>query len=183
MDIVKLLYFDTTNNMIGGSANNKGTVNNKNGSNNNNGIDNKGTSNNNNGNANNNKGNANNNKGNANNNKGNANNNKGNANNNKGNANNNKGNANNNKGNNNVDNSLENEYSGNEKSLLSSQFEIFEELKTVFINTYNWLKDGLLTWVLIPIMFGSVAPAMPFLIFMAIMFAIMKFLMGIFRNL
>ena len=97
---------------------------------------------------------------------------------------NNKGANNNTSSNNNSSsNSLDDEYSGNEKSLLSSQFEIFEEFKTVFINTYNWMKDGLLTWVLIPIMFGSVAPAMPFLIFMAIMFAIMKFLMGIIRNL
>ena len=131
MDIVKLLYFDTSNTNMSGGANNKPSNNkpsNNKGANNTNPI-------------------------------------------------------NNSKGTNNSSNSLENEYSGNEKSLLSSQFEIFEEFKTVFINTYNWMKDGLLTWVLIPIMFGSVAPAMPFLIFMAIMFAIMKFLMGILRNL
>ena len=141
MDIVKLLYFDTSNTNMSGGANNKPS-NNKPSNNkpsNNKPSNNKGA--------------------------------------------NNTNPINNSKGTNNSSNSLENEYSGNEKSLLSSQFEIFEEFKTVFINTYNWMKDGLLTWVLIPIMFGSVAPAMPFLIFMAIMFAIMKFLMGILRNL
>jgi len=178
MNILKLLYFDTSKiYMKGGSNNNKGN----NSSNNSN---NKGNNSNNKGNNSNNKGNNSDNKGNNSNNNSNSNN-KGNNSNNKGNnSNNNSNNSNNNSNSNSKKNDrIDDESSSDEKSLLSAKFEIFNELKIIVVNIYTWLKDGLLTWVLIPILFGSVAPAMPFFIFMAIMFAMLKFLMGIFRNL
>jgi len=64
----------------------------------------------------------------------------------------------------------------------SNGYNIITRIKEVFKNVTEWLKSGIMTWILIPILFGSVAPAIPFLIFMAVMFGVLKFLMGYLRN-
>jgi hypothetical protein len=64
----------------------------------------------------------------------------------------------------------------------SNGFDIIIIIKETFKNVYEWLKSGIMTWILIPILFGSVAPAIPFLIFMAVMFGVLKYLMGHLRN-
>ena len=50
-------------------------------------------------------------------------------------------------------------------------------------DTYKKLKKFILGYFIIPIMFGSFAPALPFFVVMAAMFAVLKYLMGFFRKL
>ena len=57
--------------------------------------------------------------------------------------------------------------------------EIVEIVKDNFKRVYNVF----IGWVLTPIMFGSVAPALPFFLVMGVLFAIFKFLMQFFRKL
>jgi hypothetical protein len=49
--------------------------------------------------------------------------------------------------------------------------------------TFKKFKSFILGYFIIPVMFGSFAPALPFFVVMAAMFAIMKYLMGFFRKL
>ncbi len=50
-------------------------------------------------------------------------------------------------------------------------------------DTYKKFKNFILGYLIIPIMFGSFAPALPFFVVMAAMFAMLKYLMGFFRKL
>ena len=50
-------------------------------------------------------------------------------------------------------------------------------------DTYKKLKNFILGYFIIPIMFGSFAPALPFFVVMAAMFAVLKYLLGFFRKL
>ena len=61
--------------------------------------------------------------------------------------------------------------------------DLYELVKTTIINVYEWLKGGLMNWIVVPIVFGSFAPAMPFMIVMALLFGIMKYFVDIFRKL
>ena len=56
---------------------------------------------------------------------------------------------------------------------------IMDTIKTYYKNVSGFLMG----WVLGPIIFASFAPAMPFLLVMAGMFAILKYIMGFFRKL
>lgn len=56
---------------------------------------------------------------------------------------------------------------------------VMETIQTYYKNISGFLMG----WVLGPIIFASFAPAMPFLIVMAGMFAILKYIMGFFRKL
>ena len=49
--------------------------------------------------------------------------------------------------------------------------------------TYKKFKNFILGYFIIPIMFGSFAPALPFFVVMAAMFAMLKYLMRFFRKL
>ena len=53
----------------------------------------------------------------------------------------------------------------------------------IIVNNVKNIKNFFIGWILVPIMFGSFAPAMPFFIVMAAMFAVVKYLMGFFRKL
>jgi hypothetical protein len=50
-------------------------------------------------------------------------------------------------------------------------------------DTYKKFKNFILGYFIIPIMFGSFAPALPFFVVMAAMFAILNYLMRFFRKL
>ena len=50
-------------------------------------------------------------------------------------------------------------------------------------DTFKKFKSFILGYFIIPIMFGSFAPALPFFVVMAAMFAMLKYLMGFFRKL
>lgn len=67
-----------------------------------------------------------------------------------------------------------------EKSLFG---EFGDSIMETVRDTYKKFKNFILGYFIIPIMFGSFAPALPFFVVMAALFAIMKYLMGFFRKL
>lgn len=61
--------------------------------------------------------------------------------------------------------------------------EIFNKIKDAIIISYKWMLSGVMTWVVIPVMFASVAPSVPFLGVMAALAATMKYIIWHFRKL
>jgi hypothetical protein len=66
---------------------------------------------------------------------------------------------------------------------ISELSEFATMIIVVVKDNYKKFKNFLLGYFVIPIMFGSFAPALPFFVVMAAMFAILKYFMGIFRKL
>ena len=71
----------------------------------------------------------------------------------------------------------------NSKNDSESLGDLYEMIKKTIINVYEWLKGGIMNWIVVPIVFGSFAPAMPFMFFMALLFGVMKYFVNIFRKL
>tara|TARA_B110000238_G_C15830977_1_gene312714 strand:- start:163 stop:573 length:411 start_codon:yes stop_codon:yes gene_type:complete len=61
--------------------------------------------------------------------------------------------------------------------------ELFVEIKNAIKLAYQWCMSGVMNWFVIPVMFASVAPSIPFLGVMAALAATMKYIVWHFRKL
>jgi hypothetical protein len=88
--------------------------------------------------------------------------------------------ASNSSGNNNSNNNNKDLEKVNESSLFG---DFGDSIIETVRDTFKKFKSFILGYFIIPVMFGSFAPALPFFVVMAAMFAILKYLMGFFRKL
>lgn len=60
---------------------------------------------------------------------------------------------------------------------------IVNEIKTAAIIAITWIKSKIMFWIVVPVLFASLSPAIPFFGVMAFMAATMKYFMWHFRKL
>ena len=70
-----------------------------------------------------------------------------------------------------------------EKSLGSAWGDMWGDIINIVKDVYGGFKNTLFNWILVPLLFGSILPALPFFLVMAVMFSVIKYLMGFFRKL
>ena len=70
-----------------------------------------------------------------------------------------------------------------DESLMDEMGNFWAEIVEIVKDNFKRVYNVFIGWVLTPIMFGSVAPALPFFLVMGVLFAIFKFLMQFFRKL
>lgn len=86
----------------------------------------------------------------------------------------------------NVSNKIEEIESTEEAEKIAGQNimeELFVEIKNAIKLAYQWCMSGVMNWFVIPVMFASVAPSIPFLGVMAALAATMKYIIWHFRKL
>jgi len=84
---------------------------------------------------------------------------------------------------NNTLNKIENEEDAEKywgQNIFNEYYEIFRHS---IMSAIKWLQSTLMNWIVIPILFASVSPAVPFIAVMSLLSAVMKYFMYHFRKL